>query len=585
MKLPFTFAWATIAIAHSTHALKSKVSSKSELNGWYSCSDYTFSDQGSSSGQLAECAIYNAPLCYPGICKTPASIDPTIEVFVKRFPATTDPNAASNVWFLQGGPGYSSSALEAWMVTLHKKLKGTVNVYTMDYRGTGRSTKFDCMASQTTTTGSPSGGEIDPSEVGACAQDLEFKYGDLSSFSMTSAATDVVAFLSKYSNGKSNIIYGTSYGTALVERLMHLKPPNVVGYAFDGIATSSGSPEGGVEYVSTWDTDNGEVGDRFLALCKHNRECNARFNKNSLSLTIQNLYKAFDKNPNSTCAALLNNIKAPSINTGEQPSFTLRRALGTMLRDSTLRTFIPPIVYRLHRCRQKDVDLLPQFFSTFSENADPKTQDTAYVSNLLYSLITFSEMWETPAPSMAKMKKRFTDVVISDSGLYATNPLYCAFSKEKSPTCNKLGLGNYDANPIIYDRDEFWNKRATIPKGASALLLSSKLDTQTPHKYAEYFLEALRGENKELVTFQYSIHGVLGSTQLIDGDMYSETCGMKLFASYVKHKGNLEKMDKSCVDEMPGFNLTIPTDYLNSYMSTKNPYDGVYDQNISAQYY
>ncbi|OWY92690.1 Serine protease [Phytophthora megakarya] len=131
------------------------------------------------------------------------------------------------------------------MVTLHKKLKGTVNVYTMDHRGTGRSTKFDCMASQTTTTGSPAGGEIDPSEVGACAQDLEFKYGDLSSFSMTSAATDVVAFLSKYSNEKKTILY---------MRLMHLKPPNVIGYAYDGIATSSGSLEGGVEYMSMWDT-------------------------------------------------------------------------------------------------------------------------------------------------------------------------------------------------------------------------------------------------------------------------------------------------------------------------------------------
>ncbi|OWZ08915.1 hypothetical protein PHMEG_00018470 [Phytophthora megakarya] len=573
MKLPFTLAWATIAIAQSTHALKSKVTSKSELNGWYSCSDHTFSDQGSSSGQLAECAIYNAPLCYPGICKTPASVDPTIEVFVKRFPASTDPKTASNVWFLQGGPGYSSST--PWMVTLHKKLRGTVNVYTMDYRGTGRSTKFDCMASQTTTTGSPSGGDIDPSEVGACAQDLEFKYGDLSSFSMTSAATDVVVFLSKYSNGKSNIIYGTSYGTALVERLMHLKPPNVVGYAFDGIATSSGSPQGGFEYVSVWDIDNGEVGDRFLALCKHDRECRTRFKKNSLSLTIQNLYKAFDKNPNSTCAALLNNIQSPSINTGEQPSFALRRALGTMLMDSTLRTFIPPIVYRFHRCRQKDIDLLPQFFNAISANAAAKDQDSAYVSLLLYNLITFSEMWETPAPSMAKMTKRFTDAVISAWGIYGTNEVYCAFSKEKSPTCDKFGWGKYNANPIIYDRDEFWNKRATIPKGASALLLSSKLDMQTPHKYAEYLIEALRGENKELVTFEYAHHGLLGSTQLISGDMYSETCGMKLFASYVKHEGNLEKMDKSCVKEMPGFNLTIPTDYLYGYMSTKDPYDGV----------
>ncbi|OWY91269.1 hypothetical protein PHMEG_00040222 [Phytophthora megakarya] len=118
------------------------------------------------------------------------------------------------------------------------------------------------------------------------------------------------------------------------------------------------------------------------------------------------------------------------------------------------------------------------------------------------------------------MTKRFTDASMSDSGLYTTNKLYCAFSKEESATCDKLGLGNYDANPTTYDRNEFWNKSATIPKDASVLLLSSKLDPQTPHKYAEYLIEALRGENKELVTFEYAHHGLLESTQLISGDMY-----------------------------------------------------------------
>ncbi|POM63424.1 Serine protease family S33 [Phytophthora palmivora] len=194
-------------------------------------------------------------------------------------------------------------------------------------------------------------------------------------------------------------------------------------------------------------------------------------------------------------------------------------------------------------------------------------------------------MWETPTPSITKLKKRFTDAVISDWGIYATAPSYCAFSKEASPTCDRLGFGNYDANAIVYNRDEFWNKRATIPKGASVLLMSSKLDTQTPHKYAEYLIKSLKGHNKELITFDYATHGAVVATQLISEDPYSETCGMKILASYVKSKARLEILDKSCVDKMPDFNLTIPTDYLSSYMSTKDSYDGVFDQNISAQYY
>ena len=83
---------------------------KPDLNGWYKCSDVTFSDAGNSTGMIAECAVYKAPLCYPGICEAPASVDSTVDIFVKRLPATSeDPATASNVWLLQGGPGVSSS--------------------------------------------------------------------------------------------------------------------------------------------------------------------------------------------------------------------------------------------------------------------------------------------------------------------------------------------------------------------------------------------------------------------------------------------------------------------------------------------
>ena len=84
---------------------------KYDLNGWCPCSDNTFSDEGSSTGGIAECAVYRAPLCYPGICETPPSVDSTVDIFVKQFPATfEDPAIATNVWFVQGGPGYSSSS-------------------------------------------------------------------------------------------------------------------------------------------------------------------------------------------------------------------------------------------------------------------------------------------------------------------------------------------------------------------------------------------------------------------------------------------------------------------------------------------
>ncbi|GMF63835.1 unnamed protein product [Phytophthora fragariaefolia] len=221
MGLRVLFAFA--ALVSQASATSTATAFKTRLNGWYKCSDHTFSDQGNSDGQYSECATMSAPLCYPGICKTPQFADPTVDIFVKRMMATNgNPKVATNIWLLQGGPGYSSSPLESSMLDLFAQLNETVNIYTMDHRGTGRSTFLDCVAAQVTTTGSPNGKEIDLEEIGSCAQELENKYGDLSSFSTTSAATDLKTFISKYTNGATTIVYGTSYGTILVERLMHL---------------------------------------------------------------------------------------------------------------------------------------------------------------------------------------------------------------------------------------------------------------------------------------------------------------------------------------------------------------------------
>ena len=65
--------------------------------------------------------------------------------------------------------------VESIMSYLNYQLEGKVNIYIMDHRGTGRSTRLDCVSAQATTTGSPFGDEIDLSEVAACAQDLKYK--------------------------------------------------------------------------------------------------------------------------------------------------------------------------------------------------------------------------------------------------------------------------------------------------------------------------------------------------------------------------------------------------------------------------
>ncbi|KAG2792120.1 hypothetical protein PC111_g23607 [Phytophthora cactorum] len=151
-----------------------------------------------------------------------------------------------------------------------------------------------------------------------------------------------------------------------------------------------------------------------------------------------------------------------------------------------------------------------------------------------------------------------------------------ASADQKSKTCSKYKFGNYDAPGIIYKHDKYWNARIAIPDQASVLLVSSKMDTQTPHKYAESFLKSLKGDNKELITFDYSVHGALTSILLETEVPEIETCGVELLASYVSSGGDLDSLDKSCLDEMLEFNLTL-NDFHKIMLGGVDAYDGTFE--------
>ncbi|KAG1690617.1 hypothetical protein DVH05_027967 [Phytophthora capsici] len=584
----FCHVMLLVAVAASPITAKS---SKTSVQ-WKSCPQYTATSQtpassgSGSAGTDAECAVYNAPLCYPGLCETPEGVDSTIEVFVKRYPATVGkPKTARNVWFLEGGPGISTVPMEATATDVQTRLGGSFNMYLMDHRGTGRSARLSCSA-ETKLNSSLWGSDVEAPNVGKCAEELISKYGDMASFSTTSVAKDVATFMGEHTNGEDTIVFGWSYGTMLGERLMHLNPPEVTGYVLDGIAASMGARTTEFPYYSNWDSDFGEVADRFLAMSQKDDEIAARFKKKGLAGTIKHLITQFDKDPESPCSVIANSLynntgtDSSSATEAEPASFALRRVLGTMLSDSEMRKLIPPVVYRLNRCADKDQDILGRVIQVLQDSMNTKAEDENYQSLLLFNVIVFSEMWEIPSPSVETIKKNFIDVLMSDTGIYTSTELYCAYSKEKSKTCNQFQTGKYDANPIIYERDEYWNKSAVIPTRASVLLLSSKLDGQTTHKYAEFLLDALQGDNKELITFEHATHGTIQTTPLIPGDPESPICGLELLVSYIKNGGNLKKMDKSCVKKMPPFNMTIPTEYLNAYLVTDDAYDGVYNESL-----
>ncbi|KAJ0407461.1 hypothetical protein P43SY_005002 [Pythium insidiosum] len=546
------------------------------IKGWYPCSAITFVAQSPlvendpNALKAAQCAVVDVPLCYPGVCNGTTS--QTIELFVKRIVASTaDPSKRPNVWFLQGGPGASSVAMESAMLSMYRLLRGQVNVYTMDHRGTGRSTKLDCVAAQATTSGSPRGTSVSPSEVPACADELKRRYrGNLAGFSTTSAAYDLAAFISSFQARSETYVYGVSYGSSVVERLMHLQPKEVVGYVLDGVSTTAGADKSAYPYFSNWDTAFGAVGERLLELCASDTLCKSKFGATPAKDALRALLTDLDGPSSSRCAAIIaddEDVESPPA------GVVLRIVLGEMLQSASLRALIPAVVYRVQRCAERDQTALKRFFKVLRSMTSRASEDSAHFSSLLYRLIMFSELWEAPTPSSDELLERFLSVSISNGAVYSSVDDYCAFTKETSSVCRQLGVSAYTAPAIWYARDRYWNVAATVPPSASVLLMSSQLDPQTPHTFAETLLQTIKGSRKALVTFDYAAHGTVFSTKQAGSGR--PTCGMQVLVSYVAAKGDVTKIDRTCVASLPGVNFSASPRLVADLFDTSDAFDGV----------
>lgn len=165
-----------------------------------------------------------------------------MHAFVKRLlPATSETtqeqDTRPSIWLLQGGPGGSSDSLEPQMLLMFQFLQAQYNVYTLDHRGVGRSSRLSCTAPQAETAGSAQGTSIDTLlELPACArewqQTAQAQYaqhagGPTATMSTTDAAQDLADLMTLLHTSNSKLyLYGISYGTYWANRFMQLITTN-----------------------------------------------------------------------------------------------------------------------------------------------------------------------------------------------------------------------------------------------------------------------------------------------------------------------------------------------------------------------
>ncbi|KAL3669037.1 hypothetical protein V7S43_006322 [Phytophthora oleae] len=518
-----------------------------------------------------ECAEFRVPMCYDGVCTS----DNTIDVFVKRVKAT---NAGNNkgkaLWVLQGGPGASSTGVEGLMDTMYLELEKEVSVYTFDHRGTGRSARLECQAAEAGALGSPGGSAIRLDELPACMDDIRFQVDNqTAAFSVTSAAKDLAAIIDYELSDQDVYVYGLSYGTYLVERLVHFAPASVKGFSVDGIVSESGDTVEKRSTFSNWDHDVGVVGDRFLAACMAEDFCKSKFpGVTDLPAFVHQLYDKLDaavsdgkKGTNACADALVRN--------GKKPSYLLRSTFGEYLMSDRTRIAIPAVIYRAARCTDADVDALSYFAEgrDYSEDdagfGDSEPETLLYDSDMLYYLIVFSEMWESPTPDKATLIKWYDNSTMASDN-YLSLPYYCLFTGSQERACQEL-IHLPIARPLVYERDQYWNKTGELPDGVTALLMTGGMDLQTRRMYGELEYEMMSGE-RMLVNFDDAGHCTTFTTPVNSG---GATCGVRILASYVKENGVLKNVDTSCMDDLKPMKFSDNTVDSQELFGTSDLYD------------
>ncbi|EQC42592.1 hypothetical protein SDRG_00321 [Saprolegnia diclina VS20] len=468
---------------------------------------YSIDNYPRSRNATVECLELQVPVCYPGVCTS----DKTLSVFLKRMPAIRPTTPAKAVWLMQGGPGAPSDAMEGSMVEIFAAANGTTSLYTMDHRGVGRSSPLTAHCPEMTDENVMRDDATAAAAYSNCFQKLKDLYG--SGFSVTSAATDLASIIESPMLANDDVyVYGVSYGTYLVERLMHLAPKNVKGYILDSmLAESPLSP------YSDWDRDVAKVETTYYGLCDRDPVCSSKIGPNSKKFAFD-LFTKLDAN-DTACAQAIYAAKG-------LPSDFFGSMFSNMIISYTQRNLIPAILYRVAQC-VKEFDSNDRFLhgllglstdETSDDRGDivPGNTETGESASddLLYNNIVFNEIWELPSPSFERFRDDAAKITWRASPIDGTKAnifKFCAFRGHSDPVCHGLGL-DAPKQTFAYSHDQYWNKTAAVPTGASALLLSGAIDIQTIPEYAVIENATMAGDKKLLLQFPFGGHSIISTT-------------------------------------------------------------------------
>jgi len=382
-----------------------------------------------------------------------------------------------------------------------QELMPSVDVYTLDHRGTGHSSRLGCPDAE--SDASPSGSSINSAEMPGCVDALVEEWEDgLAGVSTSGSAIDVAAFVeATREDGKGVFVQGGSYGTYWAQRYVQIFPRQADGVIMAGIFPATGT-------FLWYDELTNQVAHEFMNLCGEDPFCSTKLGAD----------------PWSRLGELLDDMELGHCTESGISRDLVRVLFAYLMYWDTTNIVVPAATYRLERCDEPDrAAILSMYQYLFGDGG---TWDLDSYSIMLQHHIQFSEMWEHPEFQDVDLYEYFASIhddgyVIKDAGLA------------------KMAIRDYW--PIYQDTlwDDGWGE-SQVPM----LMLQGRFDPATPLVEAQKAADNFDGEHQHFVVFPHAAHGTLGSTPTSGGD----DCAYQLMAAFIAEP--LAPLDTNCVEEV-----------------------------------
>lgn len=515
--------------------------------------------------------VYDIPMAQCSYFKRPflnADSDPLvgqqeIGIFAKSLISSS---SADKILVLLGGTISYSGETEYFTSAEFDDLMGqlsalddSIELYSLEQRGTGRSARLNCVRSQVETIGSENGIYITVNESATmCAPDLIAAYNGtygLEGFSLRNAASDLLYFLQQIMHDNKPIyLYGYSvFGTLLINRFMQLygslADSIISGIILDAPISTWGYDPYTIFYISDADFNfNRTIVDKYLADCQADGFCQEvmQYSPSGPLFTV-----SVTSYLESVFTRLYQNNSCPLL-TNSYPIGYWKKLASLFATNPSTIPAIPAMLFRLDRCDPSDLDVLSYALEQMMNSI--LLHDLLHVpltSPSLEKQILFSEAWSPQLPTYTELSNVY-DACFFAPGSYVLGSIY--------PQWPVLPL------------DPYFN--GTFSTNASLLVLAGGYDPISPSDEGNWQFASIGSPNKYIFNFATSLGMNLENTPVYPSANSTTPCGMQILLSFMRNP--IQTPDSSCQADMIPFDWRGDPTINEQYFGVEDLFNGIY---------